>query len=326
MKPKSIAALTLLGLFLFSTSRLYAVEGQLLDRVVAIVNDDAITQTEVDIYLHPIYEQMKNEFHGNELADKLEETRKKLLNQMIEDRLVFQKAKEMKLEVGEGDLKSELDSLKKKFGNETNFEDSVTKEGFSLSSLKERLSRQLMVRRLQDMEVRSKVIVSPLEIENYYKGHISEFVTKPSIKVRSMTIKKGEQAREKGLTDEAATKKMESLRNRVISGEDFATLATVNSEDYQAAQNGMSDWIEPGSLISVIDLVIFKLKVSEVSSIIETPMGYHFFRVEEKRDAKERKFEQARDEIFDKIYREKITKRFGEWMEQLKREAYISLR
>ena len=82
------------------------------------------------------------------------------------------------------------------------------------------------------------------EVENYYKEHLSDFVEKPRIKVRSMTLKKGDQAREKGLTDEAAMKKIEEFRKHVLSGEDFSRLATANSEDYQATQGGLSDWIE----------------------------------------------------------------------------------
>ena len=318
--------ITLFLLVTFWASQSAYAEGQLLDRVVAVVNDDAITQTELDMYLHPIYEQMKTQYQGAELADRVDETRKKLLGQLIEDRLVFQKAKEMKLEIGESDLKNELDHLKKQFGSELSFEDNINKEGFSLSALKDRLNRQLMIRRLQDMEVRAKVIVSPLELENYYKDHLSDYISKSSIKTCSMTLKKGDQAREKGLTDESAKKKIEDFHERVVAGEDFGKLAMANSEDYQAAQGGLSDWIQPGSLIPVIDDVIFKLKVHELSPIIETPMGYHFFRVEEKKEAKEKKFEEVRDEIFETLYRAKAKNRFEDWMDQLKRDAYISLR
>jgi peptidyl-prolyl cis-trans isomerase SurA len=66
---------------------------ELLDRIVAVVNDEPITQSELDILLRPIYDEYKMEFRGEELVTQLNEVRQKLLSQLIEDRLVFQKAK-----------------------------------------------------------------------------------------------------------------------------------------------------------------------------------------------------------------------------------------
>jgi len=77
---------------------------------------------------------------------------------------------------------------------------------------------------------------------------------------------------------------------------------------------------------AVIDDVIFALEPGELTNMIETPMGYHIFRLEEKQQGTAQSLEEAREMIFATLYREKTQKRFQDWMEQLKRNAYISIR
>lgn len=299
---------------------------QLLDQVVAIVNDDPITQSELDVTMRPVYQDYKSQYSGEALMEALTEARRKILNQMIEDKLVYQEAKNQKIEPDIDRVDQQLEDLKKNFKADIDLEDALAKEGMSLSIMRERMERQSVIQRLHEMEVRAKVVVSPLEVEAYYEDHADEFSSDKMIRVRSITIKKNEDAREKGLTDEAAKAKIDNLRKRALAGQDFESLSTEFSEDTSAKNGGLSDWIKPGEMISEIDSIIFKMKKGDVSEIIETPMGYHVFRVEELREREKKNFEQAREEIYQKIFREKSIKRFNEWMTELKRSAYVSIR
>lgn len=309
-----------------STPAFAEAQRQLLDQVVAIVNDDPITQSELDVTMRPIYQDYKSQYSGEALMEALTEARRKILNQMIEDKLVYQEAKNQKIDPDIDRVDQQLEDLKKNFKADIDLEDALAKEGMSLSVMRERMERQSVIQRLHEMEVRAKVVVSPLEVEAYYEDHSDEFSSEKMIRVRSITIKKNEDAREKGLTDEAAKLKIDNLRKRALAGQDFESLSTEFSEDTSAKNGGLSDWIKPGEMISEIDSIIFKMKKGGVSEIIETPMGYHVFRVEELREREKKNFEQAREEIYQKIFREKSIKRFHEWMTELKRSAYVSIR
>lgn len=299
---------------------------QLLDQVVAIVNDEPITQSELDVTMRPVYEDYKSQYSGEALMEALTEARRKLLNQMIEDKLVYQEAKNQKIEPDIDQVDKQLDDLKSKFKSENDLEDTLAKEGMSLSAMRERLERQSVIQHLHDMEVRAKVVVSPLEVEQFYQDHSNEFSSDELIRVRSITIKKSEEAREKGLTDEAAKAKIENLRKRALAGQSFESLSTEFSEDTSAKNGGLSDWIKAGDMIPEIDHVIFRLKKGGLSDVIETPMGYHIFRIEDKKDKYKKSFNEAREMIYSKIFREKSIKRFQEWMNELKRNAYVSIR
>lgn len=299
---------------------------ELLDQVIAVVNDEPINQSELDMLLKPVYDAYKQEYHGEQLVVKLNEARRKLLNQLIEDRLVYQEAKAKNIQVDYGEIDQKVKEFKAQFPNNLTLEEALRQQGLSMKEVRDRLTRQAMIRRLQETEIRSKVVISPKEVEEYYKNNEAKFSEEERIKVRSITIKKSYETREKGTKDEEAYAKVTKIRQQILSGGDFAKLAKENSEDVQAEQGGLSDWIRKGQMIPVINDTIFSMKAGDVSDIIETPMGYHLFRVEEKEMASKRSLDQVRDEIMQELYRKKTEDRFYEWMQELKRKAYISIR
>ena len=91
-----------------------AAEQELLDRVVAVVNDEVITQAELDTFLRPIYEQYSKEYSGTELMKAMNEVRQKILSQMIEDKLVYQEAVQMGIEVKDEEAEKEFQMFKAK--------------------------------------------------------------------------------------------------------------------------------------------------------------------------------------------------------------------
>ena len=301
-------------------------EHQLLDQVVAVVNDEAITQSEVDSLFRPIYEQYQREYQGSELFRKLTDARRKLLNQLIEDRLVYQQAKKLGIQADEVDIDRRITKFKEKFTDPKEMENAMRREGMTLTYIRERIRRQAMIENLQDSEIRSKIVISPIEIERYFQEHPEEFSQAESLKVRSITLKKNDDARAKGLKDEESWKKIQDLRKKISAGENFEKLATQFSQDSNAREGGLGEWIGRGDMIPEIDEAIFKLKSGEISEVIETSMGYHLFLVEEKKEGHKRNFEEARDAIYAALYRKKSEERFGEWMTELKRTAYITVR
>jgi len=299
---------------------------ELLDQVIAVVNDEPITQSELDLLLKPVYDQFRQEYHGEDLIVKLNEARRKLLNQLIEDRLVHQEAVAKGMEVDYPEIDEKMEQFQAQFPNELAMEEVLDAQGMTLKDVRDRLTRQSLIRKLHDREIRAKIVVSPMEIEKYYSENEAKFAEEERIKVRSITLKKNYDAREKGLKDEDAYTRVTELRKKILTGQDFAKLAKESSEDVQAESGGLSDWIRRGAMIPVINDAIFSLDIGQASEIIETPMGYHIFRVEEKETASKQSLEEVRDQIHQELYTKKTEDRFYEWMQELKREAYISIR
>ncbi|MCM8776606.1 MAG: peptidylprolyl isomerase, partial [Candidatus Omnitrophica bacterium] len=112
----------------------------------------------------------------------------------------------------------------------------------------------------------------------------------------------------------------------ILSGEDFGKIAQEISDDSNAEKGGLTGWIERGDMIPDIDREIFKMRPGEISDIIETPLGYHLFRIEEREEGHDRTFEDVKEEIYSILFGIKSRERFGEWLEELKQNAFISIR
>lgn len=304
----------------------YAAQEELLDRVVAVVNDEVITQAELDAFLRPVYEDYSQQYSGEELGKMVQDARQKLLNQLIEDKLVYQEAVKQGIVVTEYELEEEVRKFRQQLEKPDELEVALEKEGMTLKDLREKLRKQAMVRQLHDREIRSKVVVSPLEIENFYKENPDKFVVKERVKVRSLTLKKSEEARSKGIPDEKARKRIAELQQKLFEGQDFERMVQGSSEDGRARQGGLGEWIERGGMIESVDEVLFKTPIGELTDVVETPIGYHIFRVEDKETAKTRTLEETRDQITGYLFQQKSNDRFSEWMQGLKRTAYISIR
>jgi len=303
-----------------------AAEQELLDRVVAVVNDEVITQAELDTFLRPIYEQYSKEYSGTELTRVINEVRQKILGQMIEDKLVYQEAVAMGIEIKEEDEEKEFQAFKAKMEKPGSLDDMLAQEGLTMKSLRERLKKQAMVRQLQDREIRSKVIVSPAEIEDFFKNNPDKFKSKERVRVKSLTIKKSEEARAKGLTDEKAKQRIELLAQRVQLDRNFDQVVKDLSEDSHAQEEGAGEWIERGVMIESVDEVIFKTAVGKITGVVETPIGYHLFRIEAKEPEQVRTFEEVKEQIAGYLFQEKSNVRFRDWMQEIKKAAYISIK
>lgn len=299
---------------------------QLVDRVVAVVNNEAITQSELDLYLRPLYEELRKQYEGTELSRRLADLRLKLLKQMIEDRLVFQAAEAQKLTLDEAEIDERVSEFKKGFPSERAMEKAMESEGYTQAKLRERYRRQILIRKLHDIEIRSRVVVSPLEIEEFYKKNPSKFAEEESLRVHSITAKKSDAAREKGLTDEAAKRKIEEIEKRVRSGENFEALAVEFSQDEHAREGGDLGWVKRGEMLPAIDSILFGFEARQISTVLETPEGYHLFKVAEKKASRAPPLEEVNEQIRTFLFREKAQKRFEEWMNDLKARAYISIR
>ncbi|MBI4358458.1 MAG: SurA N-terminal domain-containing protein [Candidatus Omnitrophica bacterium] len=299
---------------------------QLADRVAAVVNNEVITQSEFDSIFRPIYDQIRKTYQGRDLQAELESVRLKLLNQLIEDRLVYQEARKLGITVSDTEIQDELDDFKSQFPDETRFEEELEKSGMSMLEIEKKIRERLSIVKLHQSFIRGKVMVSPAEVEGYYQEHQEKFKQKDGIKTWCITLRKGEEAVKKGMMDEAVKRKAGTLIAELKRGADFEELARKHSQDGNASQGGFLGFVEKGSMAGSIDSVLFSLPEGGFSDILETEEAYHIFRVGEKRIASKKTFEEAKNEIMDKLFRKKAHERFTSWMEELKRKSYISIR
>ncbi|MDO8536078.1 MAG: peptidylprolyl isomerase [Candidatus Omnitrophota bacterium] len=293
-----------------------------VDKIVVVVNNEIITQREVDIMLAPIYGQYRNMYKGEELIRMLEDVREKILKQLIEDRLIFSEAKKLNITIEEKEVDAKVDEMKNKVGSERELENMLNEQNLTLNELRARYKEKIMIRRLIDQKVGAKIIITPLEVKNYYNNNKDDFMQPEEIKLRTILIKpKPEQGGETG-----ALQLIRDLMKRLKEGCDFEGLAKQYSDAPGASEGGLMGSVKKGDLMPQIEDIVFKLKEGEITGIIQSPLGYHIFKVDEKKIRRMRELPEVRQDIEEFLYREKASQKLKGWIDSLAKSAYIEFK
>lgn len=299
---------------------------QTADRIAAIVNNEPIMQSEVEDVLAPIYMNMKEELQGEALMNRFEQTRLRILNQLIEDQLIFQEAEKLGVKVEDSEIDEMMVDFKKQFKSDEEMSEALSFRGLTLNRLKISYRKQIAIKKMHAYEVRSKIMVSPQEVQAYYDAHKEDFSEKGHWLLSSITIRKKEEAIEKGTKSEAERDKIEWVLGEIKAGKEFSEMAKQYSEDIHAKEGGEMGAVKMSQLVPEVEEVISKLEKGQLSGIIETERSFHLFRLDGKVPTQYKEINAVRDDILNLLYRKEAEEKYKTWIEELKQKAYISIK
>ena len=287
------------------------------NRIIAIVNDDVITEADVTASMKSLLEEGNP---GDLPDDHAAQMQQAVLSRLIEQRLLLQEAKRVGVTLSSEEVMERLDEIRARVGSEELFRRSLSEAGLSEEQLKERLREQLLVQKLIDAKIRSTIMVSPGEIASQLQAHPEE--AKPGDRVRAshILIRVAEQR-----SIEQARALIEEIRQKLVGGASFADLAKQYSEDPQADEGGDMGWVAQGQLLPELDAELFRLKPGEVSGPIQTRLGFHLLKLEERRTAASLSMLEANRAIYEQLFQQKFQAAMKRWLAELKRKAYIDI-
>jgi parvulin-like peptidyl-prolyl isomerase len=292
-----------------------------INKFVAIVNDEVITQQDIDQLLAVLYAQYSQESKGDELLQKMEQVKKDILNQIIEDKLVLSRAKELGIKITESEIDERLDYIKKGFSSDEEFYKTLETQGVTIATLKDRYRDQLMMKKLVDYEVKSKISVLPSEISDYYEKHKDQFREVDKYRIKNILIKAKDE-----VSFELAKVEIEGVYNKLKEGGNFDDLAKQFSQGPNAEKGGDMGYIEQGQMLEALDKAIFKLKPGEFSEPVKSEIGYHIFKVEDIKYGKQASLEEVQKDVQMMLFQDKFKAQVSEWLSGLKKKAYISIK
>jgi peptidyl-prolyl cis-trans isomerase SurA len=321
MSIRFIIALMVFALCWWDT---YAIQALMIDRIVARVNDDVITLSELQEEGLPLFERLRANYTGKELESQVQRAEREFLEQLILKRLQLQYAGQIGITASENEINTALkDVLTRNNLTQEQLTDLLTREGLTLQDYKDRLREQIILARLMNQAVRSRVSVDASEVEAYYKAHQDEFDQPAQVRVRHIFLR---------IDSGAARPQVDGVHERAAlilrearNGGDFANLARRYSEDATAANGGDLGFIKRGQALPEFEEVIFAMKEGDISEVIRTPNGLHIVKVETFSKGSERSFSEMKTEIERRLLQEKIEKRFQDWTKELKDKAFIEI-
>ena len=321
MKRKIILALfSILPLLLPLNLR-----GEVVDRIVALVNGEIITLSELEQMGRPVYDQVRQTTNAGEREEKMKKARLEVLDRLIESRLLEEEMKKRKIEVPERDVDAAIqDVLKSSNLTENDMKKALAREGMTYSTYRQKVRDELGKIRLVSREIRSKIVIEDEVLREYYRKNPEKFTDPLEVKIQQIFFPVSQHA----LQEETAAVQKEArpILERARKGEDFAELARKYSKGPEAREGGLLGYFKHRELMPELEEVGFKLRTGEISDLVRSPAGFHILRVLERKGGEPRPFAEVQFKIREELSEAEAQKKFEQWMKELKSKAYIEIR
>jgi peptidyl-prolyl cis-trans isomerase SurA len=296
-------------------------EDEVLERVVAVVNNDAITLGELEEAMAAARADARQRPAGND-----EQVRREFLNRFIETRLQLQEADREKVVVDEAEIDEELlERIKKTNMKDLDeFKAALKGQGISYESIRRRLRDNIKMQKVVRRKVHIRVSITEPEIDRYLEENRAKLETGLGYHARHILI-----VPEGGFTDaawEAARIRTEVVRGQLREGADFAELARNFSADATAKDGGDLGTLKRGELSQDIEARILALGLGQVSEPYRSDLGYHIFRLESKDGLEGDGLIRARQQIREILFRQKYEARLDAWLREIRERAVIEVR
>jgi peptidyl-prolyl cis-trans isomerase SurA len=294
---------------------------QVVEEIVAVVNDDIITLSHYKQQFEIQVQQLRAANLPQEEYDKQYKLLKtELLNAMITEVLILQQAKEKNLNVNE-ELKNNIAAIKKdnNFSSDEDLKRAVQQQGISYDQWLKQREETLLEQMVMVTEVYRSIVLDESEVVQYYKQHPQEFAVPAEFKLRAIYLESASR------TPEALEALKAEISGKIKGGEAFSDVAAALSDPPFKEAKGEMGTFKKGELEKTLEETADKMKANEVSSWLAVKTGWYLLNLEEKKDTYQRTFDEARSQVQDRIMGEKRQQKSDAYIASLKEHSYIKI-
>jgi peptidyl-prolyl cis-trans isomerase SurA len=301
-----------------------------VDRSVAIVNDDTITLSEVNELGHSFFKKISAETPPDRLAEALYQARLTVIDKLIEKKLLIQEAKKLQIQVSEQDVDNAVQRILT--NNKTTIEQfrkELHSMGMTEKQYRDELRDQILSSKLINYEVRTKVVIPEDKVLDYYHTHYTEEAEGGGYYLQQIgSLWDTPLADGSVATREAARTKIQKAHRLAQEGKDFQELARQYSDLPTGKDGGDLGLFQKDELASSILQAITGLESGDISPIVESSNGYSFFKVvatEQGKAVTKAPYESVKDQIREKLAQQAMEARFKQWLKSIRDGAYIKI-
>jgi parvulin-like peptidyl-prolyl isomerase len=317
--------MSLVLLFIAGHGRLgWAQEGQLIDGIAAVVNNEVITISEVHDAMAIEDRRLQEQYSGSTLQERRSSLYGRVLQDLIDVRIQLARARELNLRVDDNAVTYHIDRLKQQNQiSEAQLEQMLKSRGLTIEAYRQQVREGLLVAKVVNAEVRSRLVVTDAEIQDEYEKRQKRYDIPDKLTVSHILFLLPPDAspEEEAQARQKATKVLQALRH----GGDFAALARQYSEGPSAERGGLLGTFRVGELLPGFEEAAQSLAPGEISDIVRTRAGLHIIRVEDRQKGGHRALKEVREEIKNDLLQAKTERRYEEWLETLRQSAYVKV-
>lgn len=304
--------------------------GEIIEQIIVKVNGEIMTKTDLEnrqiAALRQSGQQVDPKADDAQLKRMLDQVTPQLLVNAVDEMLLVQRGRELGYKMADDQFNSVLDSIKKdnKIESDEQFQAALKAENMTLSDLRRSLERQMIISRVQQNEVMSKIAVTDEEARAYYDSHRAEFTSSPTVTLREIFINvPGDGATINVARDEQARERVNAVRQRALNGESFEKLVADASDAASKANGGLIGPLSAGDLSPDLQKLLASMKPGDITPPLRTPRGYQLLKLEAASTAETKSFDEAREEISNKVFTDKRRDEFEKYLTKLRSQAII---
>jgi len=317
----------LIGFFLF----LYGLYGTIslseavVDRVVAVVNQEIITLSEVEKVIHPLKEEIVAE-DRLEKRERVQEICRKVLERQIEEKLIDQEVKKSGIKITSKEVEATVEDVKRRnAATQEDLEKALAADGLTLEAFKKQIEKSLLRQKLISWAVKVETKAGEKEFKEFYQKNMDRYRTNETYRPSQILflIPKGaspEEIRE-------IRKKCQKVLDNIRGGEDFGEMALLYSEDASSSkERGDLGYFKKGELLPVFEREALRLKVGEVSDIFRTELGFHIIKLLDRKGTEPLPYEEVKERVKAEYYNQEMEKALKQYLSTLKERSIIEIK
>lgn len=261
-----------------------------LDRIVAVVNDDVVTETELKERIASISQQLRQQRRPLPPSNVM---REQLLERLILERLQLQEAKSVGIQIDDDTLNQTIKRIAADNKlSVAEFRGTLEKDGYDFALFREEIRRELIIRRLHERQVSQRVVISEQDVDQYLSTEPDERNDDKEFHVAHILVAVPEAATPEQV--EKARGRLQTILDELAQGKDFGEVAAAYSDGQQALEGGDLGWRKLAELPTLFESVVSRLKPDQTSDVMRGANGFHLVKLLEVRGEPTQMIEETR--------------------------------
>lgn len=298
---------------------------KIIDKIVAIVNGEIITLSELERYRSKLRDGSEAPGNQWEKKAKVFESRRLILDRLIEEKIVDQQCKKWAIKVSARDIDTAIEDVKRLNAvTDEQLKMALMADGVSWEDYRQELRNQIKRAKLASRVVRQEFTVDDQRLKRFYVQHIERFKEPDQIRASHILIMVPQDADD--LLVEALRHKGETILERLRLGEDFQALARLYSDDASAKNGGDLGFFKSGELLPEFERITLNLQPGQLSGLVRTKIGFHIIKVTEKREGAIIPYEEVMEKVKSRYIEEESQRLYKAWLQKVKAESFIEVK
>ena len=313
----------LLGFVCGPASHILAAE--VVDRIIAVVNNDIVTLTELNRQMAPFKAKiLEMGYPVRKEREMLAKVRDDMIDQLIDKRLTDQEIERFGIKVNEEEIEDAIERVKaQNYFTDEDLAAALAKEGITMAEYREGIKGQMLRTNLVNYRIRSQIVITEEDSRKYYDAHLKDYMGETKYHLRNIIMKVSPYASQGEKEDVRA--EMEAVLEKLKAGKSFSAMAAIYSESSLASKGGDLGLFRLDVVSPQLQDALKNLAPGEFTPVLDTDQGFQIFYVEDIVKAEVKAFEDVQPEIEKQLYNEVINQRLEAWLKELRETAHIKI-